>query len=92
MTIEQLNKNLETLELQYEEQKRTLIKEYCLANNPYKVGDVFTDHLGSILIDNIKVYIYDKCCIYYGVELTKKGEQNKRGTTRSALQTNDINN
>jgi hypothetical protein len=92
MTIEQLNKNLETLAFQYEESKRTLIKEYCLANNPYKVGDVFTDHLGSILIEYIKFSIYDKCCAYNGVELTKKGEPNKRGTRRNAWQKNDIKN
>lgn len=74
-----------------------LRKQYCDANNPYKIGDTFTDHIGSIKIEKIKYDFYPfggstPCCIYFGVELLKNGTPNKRGNKRMAWQSNEIKN
>jgi len=39
---------------EYEENKTALNIEYANANNPYAIGDVFTDHMGSIRIESIE--------------------------------------
>jgi hypothetical protein len=69
-----------------------LAKEYALANNPYKVGDLFTDHMGVIRVEKISVHFSSygmPSCIYYGVIINKNGLYNKRGEKRNAYQTND---
>jgi hypothetical protein len=80
---------------------KSLAKEYALSNNPYKIGDIVNDHTGSIKIEKIllrrkwfiakREFEYPQC-IYIGVELTKKGEPNKRGYKRSIYQSNIITN
>jgi hypothetical protein len=69
---------------------KSLAKEYAISNNPYKIGDVVTDHMGSIKIEQIQFTLgggkYIPECAYTGIELTKKGEPNKRGTKRRIYQ------
>lgn len=50
MKKEDLSKKLSDLQQEFELKRKEAIREYCDANNPYKVGDKFTDHLGTILI------------------------------------------
>lgn len=75
------------------EQKKALAKKFAFANNPYKIGDIVTDRIGSIKIDKILYSIKTSSsdypsCIYEGIELTKKGLPNKKGNRRNVYQTN----
>ena len=96
MTKETLYNQLAQLLEDYEQQKKELIKSYCIANNPYKVGDVFTDHFGSIKIEEIKytagTIIRGPGCVYFGPELKKNGTPKLSGARRKAYQTNEVKN
>lgn len=96
MKFEELEIELKKLELDYENQKRQLLKEFCDKNNPYKIGDIFTDHIGSIKIERIKysfsLHWRKPCCVYHGIELKKDLTPTKKLKTREAWQTNDIKN
>lgn len=82
------------IEQEFKNKKEKLIREFCDANNPYRVGDKFTDHVGSIIIEKIR-YSIDSTgmpsCVYSGVELKKDGSRKKNDPKRSACQFNDIN-
>lgn len=72
--------------------EQQLMKEYAEAQNPYKIGDLFRDRLGTIKIEKIKFTgdrVYPSC-IYYGTMHTKAGQPHKSGTTRNAYQTNEV--
>jgi hypothetical protein len=90
MTKETLDQELALLLVGYEESKKQLIKRYCIANNSYKVGDVFTDHFGSIKIEEIRYSIDSRCCVYYGIELKKDGTPKKSGVKSTAWQINEV--
>jgi hypothetical protein len=90
MTKETLDKQLAQLLADYEQQKKELIKSYCIANNPYKVGDVFTDAYGSIKIEQVTYSIHSMCCVYYGVPLKKDLTPKLSSPHRSAYQDNEV--
>ena len=91
MTISELNRKLSEIEAEYEKSKRIEFVKFCDANNPYKIGDTFTDHIGSIKVELIKYTFGNKpCCVYFGTELKKDGTPRKDGNKRQAWQTNDI--
>jgi hypothetical protein len=93
MTKEQYEDNLKKINLLFESKKKELIKAFCDSNNPYKIGDVFTDHISSIIIEKIK---YDSgfgaypACVYFGTVLKKDGTPKKSQEKRNAWQSNDI--
>ena len=92
MTQQDLDKELDFLKADYTLKKIDAIKKYCNANNPYKIGDKFTDHAGTIIIEKIGYSNYTSpCCTYFGVELKKDGNPRKDGSKRIAFQFNDIN-
>lgn len=88
--------NLATIQAKFEVDKKTLAKEFAFANNPYKIGDIITDHNNTIKIDTIKWAMgrYWETelpyCVYYGVALKKNGTPNKKGTIEAIYQTNII--
>lgn len=91
MTKLELEKELNIIDLEYNLEKKKAINKYCDANNPYKVGDIFTDHIGSIKIEKIMYdYSLSLCCVYFGSELKKDGTPRKDGNKRNAWQTNSI--
>ena len=96
MTKETLGQELAQLLADFEQRRKELIKRYCIANNPYKVGDVFTDHFGSIKIEEIKytagTIISSPGCVYFGPELKKNGTPKLSGAKRNAYQTNEVKN
>ena len=96
MTKETLDNQLAQLLADYEQQKKELIKRYCISNNPYKVGDVFTDRIGSIKIQVIKYsaggIVGGPCCVYFGPELKKDGTPMKSGDVRCVYQSNEVKN
>jgi len=97
MQLQDLKIEIDKLEKEFDLKKDNLIKKYCDANNPYKVGDKFTDHMGTILIEKILYYTSTSfqfclpCCVYFGTELKKDGTPKKNGAKRRASQSNDIN-
>ncbi len=92
MTKETLDNQLAQLLSDYEQRKKELIKSYCIANNPYKVGDVFTDRIGSIKIEKITYSLTSRCMVYFGHELKKDGTPKKNGAVRCAYQFNEVKN
>jgi len=92
MTKETLDQELAILLEDYELSKKELIKRYCIKNNPYKVGDVFTDAYGSIKIEKITYSAHSRCCVYFGHELKKDGTPKKNGAVRCAYQSNEVKN
>lgn len=94
MTKEQYQQKLKEIKQEQELKKQQLTKQFCDANNPYKIGDKFTDHIGTIIIEKISyahTLAETPCCVYFGTELNKNGTPNKRGDKRIAWQSNDIN-
>lgn len=94
MNREELEQKLKELKIKYDSEKFEIIKSYCDANNPYKVGDVFTDHMGSVIVEKIKYYYSDfyvgYYCTYLGAVLKKDGKARKNNDKRWAFQSNDI--
>ena len=90
MQLEELEANIKGFAKEYESAKNKAIGEYCFSNNTVKVGDIFTDHIGSIVVESIKVSAgFGKYqCVYFGAELTKKLEPKKNGAKRRAYQQN----
>jgi hypothetical protein len=92
MNSDELKQKLKQLYTEFEIKKKYVIQEYCNANNSYKIGEKFTDHIGTILIESIAYSYGDKpCCIYVGSELKKDGTLTKRMSKRQAWQSNDVN-
>lgn len=89
-----MNAKITQLELEFENNRNKVVKEFCDANNPYKVGDVFTDHIGSILIDKIQYWVIfgneGPCCVYSGLELKKDGTPRKDKSRRQCWQYNEV--
>ena len=92
MDKDTLNKKLTELKQEFESKKKEVLIEYCKANNPYNVGDKFTDNIGSIIIENIKYSLDIPCCVYFGAILKKDGTPKEDTIKRNAWQISDRNN
>jgi hypothetical protein len=91
MTQEEYKSKFDEINNDFQLKLKSLGKDYAFSNNPFKIGDIVTDHIGSIKIEEIKAYLSRfpyPCCVYYGTEYTKKGEPNKRGIKRAVYQPN----
>jgi len=90
MEIEELNFKFRELEKALDLEKNKIIIEYCDSKNQHQVGSVFTDHIGSIMIEKIsytKIFrVEDYACKYFGSELNKDGTPKKNGNKRTAYQ------
>jgi hypothetical protein len=93
MTAEEYREKKRNIEMQCNRDKTNLASEYALSNNPHKVGDIFTDHIGSIRIDKIMASTTGfndmPTCVYQGPELKKDGTPKKITTIRNAWQPNE---
>jgi hypothetical protein len=91
MTKLELEEKIKKANEDHEHYLKSIMRDYCNANNPYKVGDKFTDHIGSIIIERMNYsYGSNPCCIYFGLDLKKDGTPTKKGTKRNAWQSNEI--
>lgn len=90
MTEDELKSGLELLQSEYIQKKNDLFKRYAIANNPYNVGDIITDHYHTIKIDKIGFSISDNTCqcVYIGTELNKNLTVSKRQVNKSIYQNN----
>ena len=80
MNKQELKHKLKELQQEYELKQKEVMRQFCDANNPYKVGDKFTDLIGTIIIEKIR-YSYTvtgtPSCVYFGTELKKDGTMSK---------------
>jgi len=83
---------LEELEIELKNKKVELMRDFVIENNPYKIGDKVTDHIGSIIIEKIGFsWGYNNpCATYFGTELKKDGTPTKRLTKRTVWQSNIV--
>ena len=91
MTPKELQKKLEELQLENENNRFNVIREYALSSNPYKVGDVIEDHIVRIKITKILVSIHHRECVYLGVKLKKDGTPYKYNPLEKIYQGNILN-
>lgn len=72
MNKEDLRKQIDQLQNKFNEDRKQILRAYCDANNPYKIDEIFTDHMGSIIVESMQ-YHYGTIpeCIYYGTILKK---------------------
>lgn len=91
MNIDELRISIIEVKEAYRLSLNAIMRKYCDANNPHKIGDIFTDHIGAIKIQAIGYYLSEKapCCIYRGVELKKDGKPRQNGAIREAFQNNE---
>ena len=72
--MQEYDSKMQLLESEFEAKKKELMKEFAFSNNPHQIGDIITDHIGSIKIEKIKwgkgVNQFPSC-VYIGVELKK---------------------
>lgn len=82
MTRQEYEQRKKILKQEYDHNLYVLDKEYAMANNPYKIGDIIEDHIGRIKIEKISFgYTFPHetpGCIYYGIELKKDGTPKKQ--------------
>lgn len=92
MTKEELDQKLRSIELEAVNAKNKAVHDYCMAHNTVKVGDIFTDHIGSIRVERITIAasfsLGQFCCVYHGPELTKSLKPKKKTKHRGAYQCN----
>jgi hypothetical protein len=80
------------------DKKEKLIMEYAMCINTHAKGDKITDHMGTIIIEKIRVkggssgYEIMPSCVYYGLELKKNGEPRKDKSRRDIYISNVLKN
>lgn len=94
MNYDEYLQKVKELERELGHKKAALMMEFVNANNPYKIGDKITDHIGSIIIEKMG-YAWNypdsnPCATYYGLELKKDGTPNKKGSRRQVWQSNIV--
>lgn len=93
MTEQEYKNGLKIIAEKYEQEKFNLLKQYVDSQHTYKIGDKFTDHIGTIIIEKIGyamglLRIPD--ATFYGPEITKKGEPKKNGSKRATYLSNEV--
>ena len=90
MTLEEMQKGINELHNIYQREKKALYKKYALSNNPYKIGDIITDHIGTLRIVEIGVYVSEEKpqCMYHGIQLNKDGKVSKKQDHTTIYQSN----
>ncbi len=88
--MEELKAELKQLEEAHVKLKRRAIRNYCLSKNKVKLGDILTDHIGSIKVQKIGIYYNasDSQCVYDGIVLTKSLKPRKDSSLRSVFLNN----
>ena len=73
MTEQEYKQRLKELETEHEAAKRNLMIEYAANNRKYKIGDIITNHIMTILIDGFSTYssFSEPIPVYKGLVLRK---------------------
>lgn len=92
MTKEEYLSELSLLRKRAKAKEYLLMEQYAMSNNPYRIGDVIQDHIGSIKIESIRAeieYISKlPACVYLGTEVKKDGSPKKKSFKRAIYQSN----
>ena len=92
MELIDFQKRIAKLESKLVQDKNQLLREFININNPYKIGDTITDHIGSIKFEKIRYSwggsFFKPTAVYYGVELKKDGASKKNGNKRAVYGSN----
>lgn len=95
MNFSEYKSKLNKLKLEFASAKNKLHTQYALSQNKIKIGDLITDHIGSIEVQDFSFYInYNDIpsIKYVGVMFTKKGNKYKSGERRVVFKENIIEN
>lgn len=93
MTKEEYDIAIKEIEHRVEDSKKKLAINYATSNNPYKVGDVITDHFHTIRIERWKTVLGGfsyPSLVYYGTVLNKDGKDAKNQKDNYMYQENII--
>lgn len=93
MTEIEYKEKVKILKKEHDDKLIELAKECAHSNNTHKIGDIVTDHIGSIVIEKFRLYFGLSSLpsmIYYGTELKKDGTPTKKGGKRDVYQDNLI--
>ncbi len=89
MNFETYKKKITDLNIEVNNKKRELKMKYALSHSTVKIGDMITDHLGSIIVESILLNnANEPSCIYKGINLLKSGKVSKRQKKRYLYQVN----
>lgn len=79
MTVNELTEGLIGIQREANHKQDELREQFAKGHNNIKVGDIITDHYHTIKVERMNVCGYPVPFMrYYGIELTKKGEEKKR--------------
>lgn len=89
MEYEKYKEEVKILDRKFENDKIKLMKIFVDSNNPRKIGENVTDHIGTIVIESMG-YLWGNPpnATYSGIELNKDGKPNKRFSKRTVWQGN----
>lgn len=91
MTQEQYIKEKEELLKKQYEENYALARKYALEQSPCNIGDIIEDHIGRILVEEIKIQFSEYTgsrlpfCIYYGIELRKSDNLPKLSKSKRSV-------
>ena len=91
MTLAQYDAAKRELQAEFDEKKKQLAIQYARENNPYKQGDVISDHMKTIRIEKWRAYVglnNYPMCIYTGTVLKKDGTEAKNQKDNEIYQQN----
>tara|TARA_R110000787_G_C13249529_1_gene429222 strand:- start:319 stop:603 length:285 start_codon:yes stop_codon:yes gene_type:complete len=92
MNLEDYKELKRDIERQAEKDKTALLIKFVDLNNQYKIGDIVTDHIGSVRFDKLKYTTTGAgnipTPIYIGIELKKDGTPKKRVVVRNVYGSN----
>lgn len=92
MELSVYRNELTKLKRDYDNKVGNLQRDYAFSNSSVKVGDIVTDHIGSVKVDIILYTIVHNgdhpTCVYRGEEFTKAGKPRKKQSMRDVYQIN----
>lgn len=93
-TQEDFVNSLKELEQKYRKDKEDINRIFATKNNPYKIGDIVTDHIGTLLIEKIQFKPSYNAnlpqCVFKGLELKKDGTPKIRQDKNRRIYQDDI--
>jgi hypothetical protein len=87
MTKQELDERIKAIEHDADNAKHLAYRQYVAENAKYKIGDIVTDGMDTIRVEQVSFTVYLEISIfYYGVALTKKGVPRKDGERRAVYE------
>jgi hypothetical protein len=90
MTTQEYEEKLLILKKDHDAKILDLAREFAMSNNPVKLQDIVTDHIGSVKVDKIGLSIHNQkpSCFYSGMVLKKDLTPTKKFERRNVYQIN----